>query len=397
VIPCLNEAENVEECITRSFAALTEIGQPGEVILVDNGSDDGSGAIAQAAGAKVVSEPRRGYGSAYLAGFAAAQGDYIVMLDADLTYDFGDIPRFVEELDRGADLVMGNRRGGIRPGAMPWVHRRLGNPVMSAVLNAFFRTGVGDVWCGMRGFRRNILPLLELRATGMEFALEMVIRASKEDIDVREIPIELHPRGGVSKLARYRDGWRGLRFMLVHSPLYLFTVPAVAAVMLGVLLTALALLKVAFLGEQAQLHSMILGALLVVFGAQIGGLGLLARAYASYFMGERHGRFDRLRARVGLEHGLVLGAAVAASGLVLALALVIRSIDRGLSGLLDERVSIVAATLFIVGMQVVFTSFMISILGLRRRAVREPRAVASGRAVAHSQPVLSDRPSEVST
>ena len=195
------------------------------MIVADNGSDDGSAELARDAGALVVFEPRRGYGSAYLAGFAAARGDYIVMADADLTYDFADIPRFVEKLDDGAELVMGDRMKNIQPGAMPWLHRYVGNPVLTGILNLFFRTGVRDAHCGMRAVRRSALPSLDLRTTGMEFASEMVIRAGKERLAIEEIPIHYHPREGESKLSSFRDGWRHLRFLLVHSPNWLFIVP----------------------------------------------------------------------------------------------------------------------------------------------------------------------------
>src|SRR3954447_11732578 len=172
VIPCLNEADNIVECVTRARNVLAEHGLSGEVIVADNASDDGSPELAKKAGAVVVHEPQRGYGSAYLAGFAAARGDYVVMADADLTYDFEEIPKFVEKLEGGADLVMGDRMKNIRPGAMPWLHRYVGNPILTGVLNLFFRAGVDDAHCGMRAFRRDVLPRLDLRTTGMEFASE---------------------------------------------------------------------------------------------------------------------------------------------------------------------------------------------------------------------------------
>ena len=188
VIPCLNEAPSIERCVAQARHALEGLPWHAEVIVADNGSTDGSPELARDAGALVVNEPRLGYGSAYLAGFAAAAGDYIVMADADLTYDFGDIPRFVAELDEGADLVMGDRMKNIQPGAMPWLHRYVGNPVLSGILNLFFRTGVRDAHCGMRAVRREVLPRLDLRTTGMEFASEMVVRAGKERLDIAEIP-----------------------------------------------------------------------------------------------------------------------------------------------------------------------------------------------------------------
>src|SRR3712207_915692 len=225
VIPCLNEAENIAACVRRAHAVLEGHDTPGEVSVADNDADDGSADPAAAAGARVVHEPRRGYGSAYLAGFRVAHGDYIVMADADMTYDWNEIPRFVEHLDAGGDLVMGDRMDNIQPGAMPWLHRYVGNPVLSGILNFFFRTGVRDAHCGMRGFRRDVLARLDLRTTGMEFASEMVIRAGKEQLDVRQTPIEYRPRGGESKLSSFRDGWRHLRFLLVHSPTHLFVIP----------------------------------------------------------------------------------------------------------------------------------------------------------------------------
>src|SRR5690349_4557779 len=238
VIPCLNEAENIVECVTRAKNVLAEHGLSGEVIVADNASDDGSPELAKQAGALVVHEPRRGYGSAYLAGFAAARGEFVVMADADLTYDWDEIPHFVQKLDEGADLVMGDRMDNIHPGAMPWLHRYVGNPILSGVLNVFFRTGVRDAHCGMRGFRRAVLPQLDLRTTGMEFASEMVIRASKEKLAISQIPIEYHPRGGQSKLSSFRDGWRHLRFLLVHSPTHLFLLPGLVMLVVGTLISA---------------------------------------------------------------------------------------------------------------------------------------------------------------
>ncbi len=366
VIPCLNEAENIAECVRRARRALDGAAIPGEVVVADNDSQDGSPDLAAGAGARVVHEPRRGYGSAYLAGFAAARGEYIVMGDADLTYDFGEIPRFVSLLDDGAQLVMGDRMDNIHPGAMPWLHRYVGNPVLTGILNLFFRTGVSDAHCGMRGFRRDVLPVLDLRTTGMEFASEMVIRAAKERLDIRELPIEYHPRGGESKLSSFRDGWRHLRFLLVHSPTHLFVIPGLVMTVLGALLSLLVLARIDLLGRAWQLHSMIGGSLLVIVGTQVVSLGLCAHAYGTYFMGEKDPWFDRMRARFRLEHGLMLGTAVLVVGLAIGITIVVTWISRGFGSLSDERLAIAAATLAIIGLQVVFSSFLLSILGLRR-------------------------------
>src|ERR1700689_474220 len=247
IIPCLNEAENIELCVKAAWSAIELAGIAGEVIVSDNGSEDGSAELAAAAGALVVHEPRRGYGSASIAGFAAARGTYIVMADADLTYDFNEIPNFVAALESGAQLVMGNRMDNIKPGAMPWLHRYVGNPLLTGVLNLFFRTGVRDAHCGMRALRRDVLETLDLRTTGMEFASEMVIRAAKEHLAIAEVDIEYHPRGGESKLSSFRDGWRHLRYLLVHSPTFLFILPGTLLAAFGTLVSALVLAHVAIL------------------------------------------------------------------------------------------------------------------------------------------------------
>jgi glycosyltransferase involved in cell wall biosynthesis len=368
VIPCLNEESNIERCVTLAQTVLDDAGIAGEVVVADNASEDRSAELAASAGARVVTEPRRGYGSAYLAGFSAARGRYIVMADADLTYDFSEIPRFVEHLDDGADLVMGDRMDNIQPGAMPWLHRYVGNPILTGVLNLFFRTGVSDAHCGMRAVRRDVLPRLDLRTTGMEFASEMVIRASKERLDIREFPIEYHPRGGESKLSSFRDGWRHLRFLLVHSPTHLFMLPGAIMLALGALIAFVSLLQINVFGREWELHTMLGGALLMIVGVQVVALGLCAHAYGTYFMNEKDPWFDRMRARFELEHGLVAGGAVLLVGTAIGAVIVVTWINRGFGELSDERLAVLAATLVIVGIQIFFTSFLLSILGLRRRA-----------------------------
>jgi glycosyltransferase involved in cell wall biosynthesis len=367
VIPCLNEAGNIERCVRVAREVLDEHDIAGEVVVADNASEDESAELAAAAGAVVVHEPRRGYGSAYLAGFSAARGRYIVMADADLTYDFREIPRFVEELDAGAQMVMGDRMDNIHPGAMPWLHRYVGNPVLTGVLNLFFRTGVSDAHCGMRAIRRDVLPQLDLRTTGMEFASEMVIRASKEKLDIREFPIEYLPRGGDSKLSSFRDGWRHLRFLLVHSPTHLFILPGLIMAVLGALLTLGVLINIHVLNRTWDLHTMIGGSLLTVVGTQVLALGLCAHAYGTYFMGDTDPWFDRMRARFSLEHGLLLGGIVALVGIALGVYIVASWINEGFGVLSEERLAVLAATLIIVGIQIFFSSFLLSILGLRRR------------------------------
>jgi glycosyltransferase involved in cell wall biosynthesis len=366
VIPCLNEAENIVQCVTSAREVLERHGIPGEVVVADNASEDGSAELAAAVGARVVHEPRRGYGSAYLAGFAAARGEFIVMGDADLTYDFNEIPRFLAELEDGADMVIGDRMQNIHPGAMPWLHRYVGNPVLSGFLNFLFRTGVSDAHCGMRALRRATLPQLDLRTTGMEFASEMVIRAAKERLDIRQFPIEYHPRGGESKLASFRDGWRHLRFLLVHSPNHLFILPGALLALLGALMATTVFAHVDVLGRKWDIHALIAGSLLMVVGTQVVALGLCAHAYGTYFMNERDPWFDRMRARFKLEHGLMLGGAIALAGVAIVAVLTVEWANRGFGSLGEERLAVLAATLVIVGIQIFFSSFLLSILGLRR-------------------------------
>ncbi|HUN79057.1 MAG TPA: glycosyltransferase family 2 protein [Solirubrobacteraceae bacterium] len=367
VIPCLNEAENIERCVRSARQALELAGIDGEVVVADNDSHDGSAELAEGAGARVVRQPIRGYGSAYLAGFAAARGEFIVMADADLTYDFGEIPRFLAELEAGADLVMGDRMQNIRPGAMPWHHRYIGNPLLSGFLNLLFRTGVSDAHCGMRAFRRDRLELLDLRAPGMEFASEMVVRAAKAKLDIRQFPIEYHPRGGESKLSSFRDGWRHLRFLILHAPRHLFIVPGAAMTLLGALVSVLVLAHVSLFGRRWEGHALIGGSLFLIVGAQVVTLGLCALAYATYFMGEHDPWFDRMRRRWRLEHGLLLGGNLALLGSVALVAIVVEWVEHGFGSLAYEHLAILAATLLVLGIQVIFGSFLLSILGLRRR------------------------------
>jgi glycosyltransferase involved in cell wall biosynthesis len=367
VIPCLNEAENIESCVSAALEAIERMGVVGEVVVADNDSEDESARLAERAGARVIVERRRGYGSAYLAGFAASRGRYIVMADADLTYDFKEIPRFVAALQEGAEMVIGDRMDNIQPGAMPWLHRYVGNPILTGLLNLFFRTGINDAHCGMRALRRDVLPRLDLRTTGMEFASEMVIRASKENLKIAEFPIEYHPRGGESKLSSFRDGWRHLRFLLVHSPNHLFIVPGALLAGLGTLIVVFVGAGLDFFGRAWGLHALIGGALLMIVGTQVLALGLCAHAYGTYFMGEQDPWFDRMRARFRLEHGLLMGGAFMLVGAVMGGFIVATWIAHGFGSLSDEKLALVAASLLIVGIQIFFSAFLLSILGLRRR------------------------------
>lgn len=367
VIPCLNEADSIEQCVTRALQVMDDHAIDGEVIVADNDSEDESPLLAARAGATVVHESQRGYGSAYLAGFAVARGRYILMADADLTYDFAELPRFLSELTQGADMVIGNRMKNIHPGAMPWHHRYIGNPLLSGFLNLLFRTGIDDAHCGMRALRRDVLPQLDLRTTGMEFASEMVIRAAKERLVLSQFPIEYHPREGESKLSSLRDGWRHLRFLLVHSPNHLFILPGAIMAVIGAIVELIVISGLSAFGRSWGIHALIGGALLAIVGTQVVALGVCAHAYATYFMNERDRWFDRMRARYKLEHGLALGGLITLAGVAMGAYIVIDWIDQGFGRLSYEYLAVLAATLIIVGIQIFFSSFLVSILGLRRR------------------------------
>jgi hypothetical protein len=367
VIPCLNEAQSIELVVRKALDTMEREGIRGEVVVADNGSTDGSPELAEKAGARVVNEPRKGYGSAYLAGFDAARGKYILMGDADDTYDFTQIARFLGPLDEGADMVIGNRMSGLQPGSMPWLHRYIGNPLLTGILNLFFRTGVRDAHCGMRAFRRDVLPRLDLRTTGMEFASELVIRSSKVGLDVREVDIEYHPRKGESKLSSFSDGWRHLRFLLVHSPTWLFLYPGLALVALGVAMGVIVLTGADFLGRVWDVHALIAASLTTIVGTQVIQIGAFARAYASYYLNEHDPLFDRLRDRLRLEHGLIAGGLVLLAGLVMCVVIAITWLDRGFGELTEQKLAVVGMTLVVVGIQIAFGSFFLSVLGLSRR------------------------------
>jgi GT2 family glycosyltransferase len=371
VIPCLNEAETIATCIRKAKGAMERDGLSGEVIVVDNGSTDHSDLIAASEGARVINERRRGYGNAYLAGFAAARGRYIVMADGDNTYDFDLVGEFVKPLEAGADLVMGSRlKGTIHKGAMPPLHRYVGNPVLTGILNLFYRSGVSDAHCGMRAFKREALERLDLRMPGMEFASEMVIRASKAGLRIEEIPIEYRPRLGESKLNSFRDGWRHLRFLLVHSPTHLFLVPGIALFALGTLGMLAVLADISFFGRAWDLHAMIGASMMAIAGTQVMALGLVARAYSVHHLGDDDPLFERYDGRIRLEHGLLAGAGVFLAGFAIGLGVLVTWINRGFGALGEERLAVLSLTLIVVGMQIIFTSFLLSIVGLRRRGGR---------------------------
>jgi hypothetical protein len=368
VIPCLNEEEGVGTVVRAAWQGIERLGRSGEVIVVDNGSTDDSVQVAEREGATVVHESQRGYGSAYLAGLAAASGTVIVIGDADGTYDFSNLDPFMAEIDKGADMVLGSRlRGHIYPGAMPWLHRHVGNPILTRLINRFFGLRVSDAYCGMRMFRRSALPKLELQATGMEFALEMILKSAKRGLVMAEVPIDYHARAGDSKLHTVRDGWRSLRFLLIHSATYLFLIPGTVLLVLGLLVVIpLSTGPVELFGWHWYIHPMIGGAAATLVGAQIVQLGLFARAYAVLYLGDRDPVLERAWTRVRLEHGLLFGAALFVIGSVVLGAIFVEWAQSGFGSLAREHQALLGVLLVALGVQVVFSSFFLSVLGLRR-------------------------------
>src|SRR2546430_3835735 len=259
VIPCLNEESAIGEVVGWAWEGIEDSGRTGEVLVVANGSTDRSVELATGAGARIVHESRRGYGSAYLRGLAEARGDYVFMGDADGTYDFRDLNPFLEQLDDGKDFVLGSGyRGRIHEGAMPWLHRRIGNPILTRILNLFFGLKVSDAYCGLRAIRRTTAKRLDLQATGMEFALEMNLKAAKRNVAIGEVPIDYYARAGDSKLHTWRDGWRSLRFMLIHSATFLFLIPGVVLLILGLLvLVPMSVGPISIFGVTLPIHTLI--------------------------------------------------------------------------------------------------------------------------------------------
>jgi glycosyltransferase involved in cell wall biosynthesis len=378
VMPCLDEADTVAACVRAARRGLEEAGLSGEVVVSDNGSTDGSPSIAEREGARVVRAGERGYGSALMAGIRAARGRYVVMADADASYDLADAPRFVEKLREGFDLVQGCRLssggGTVEAGAMPWLHRWWGNPMFSALARRWFHIPLHDLHCGMRGFSRELFDRLDLRCTGMEFASEMVIRATLSGARLTELPITLRPDGRRSHpphLRTFRDGWRHLRFLLVYSPRWLFLVPGLLLIAAGLLGYAIAMPRLSLAGIVFDVHTLLFASLALICGYQAVLFGAFTKVFAiteGLLPADR--RLERLFARIDLEKGLAVGALVMLAGLGL-LGAAVNLWRTRLFGDLDYektmRWVIPGVTLSTLGFQTILSSFFLSILGLKRR------------------------------
>lgn len=376
VMPCLNEARTLGLCIREALESMRQAGIGGEVVIADNGSTDGSQVLAEQHGARVVAVTAKGYGNALRGGIAAARGRYIVMGDADASYDFSHVPRFVEKLREGYDLVMGHRfRGGVLPGAMPWKNRYIGNPVLSFVGRLFFRTGIGDFHCGLRGFSAAAYQRMNLRTTGMEFASEMVIKSVVLHLKVTEVPTSLRPdgRGRPPHLRPWRDGWRHLRFMLLFSPRWLFFYPGIVLMVLGTLLGGVLLPGPLRLGSVVlDVHTMLFAAVGILIGFQAVSFAVLSKFFAIRAgLRANEEQFENRLGKLTLEAGLLIGGLLIAVGFFLWVGAVWFWREQSFGPLQPAqtlRLVIPGSLCLALGCQMILMSFFLGVLRLDTRS-----------------------------
>jgi glycosyltransferase involved in cell wall biosynthesis len=372
LMPCLNEAETLAACIDKARAFLQRSGVVGEIVIADNGSTDGSQELALSLGARVVSITQRGYGAALGGGIEASRGRYVIMGDADDSYDFSQLDAFLAQLRGGADLVMGNRfRGGIAPGAMPWLHRYVGNPVLSTLGRVFFRTPIGDFHCGLRGFSRAAIMGLNLRTSGMEFASEMVVKATLAQLDLREVPTTLDKdgRSRPPHLRSFRDGWRHLRFLLLFSPRWLFLYPGTVLLAVGLLVGAMLLPGPLRIGRVSfDVHTFLVAALCIIVGLQSISFAIIGRRFASrYGFIPRSGNYDRLLEALTLERVLLASGTLMLIGIVSLIWGVSEWANRDFGPLNPSttmRPVILAMTSLVCGFQLMMSGFMSSMINV---------------------------------
>lgn len=376
VMPCLNEARTLESCISKAHQSLKELGLSGEIVIADNGSTDGSIEIAKKAGARIVNVTEKGYGHALRAGIEASQGRWIIMGDADDSYDFSKLTDFTKKLEQGYDLVMGCRLpsggGTILPGAMPWKHRWIGNPVLSNLGRLFFHCPIHDFHCGLRGFQKDAYARMDLRTTGMELASEMVVKATLAQMRICEVPITLHKDGRLRPphLRSWRDGWRHLRFMLLYSPRWLFLIPGITASAVGaIFVTALSFGSIHLGKIVLDVGSMAIAGMLLLVGVQLGSFALYSKVFAvAEGLLPQDTALNRWFGIFTLERGLLAGGATLLAGFLLFLNAWAAWKNVGYGALAyDENLRrlLPAVILITLGVQVVFSSFFMSVLGLK--------------------------------
>jgi len=358
VLPTMNEEKAIGDSIKSIKDALEKLGLKYEIIVVDKG-EARTPLIAESLGAKVVRQVGSGYGDAYIEGFKHASGKYIVIGDPDGSYEFQELPKLLAPLLRGeADIVICSRtRGNIEKGAMPWLHRHIGNPLLTWILNLFFGVGISDAHCGFRAFTRDALERLALKCKGMEFASEMIIKSRLEGLRIVEVPITYKKRVGTSKLRSFKDGWRHLRLMLLYSPMYLFLLPGVFFLSVGSIL-----MGYAYFSVPVRLHTMILGSMLVLLGFQVLGFGISAKVYAVNRGFEKPSKLTKFFMRYSvLEEGLVIGGLVTIIGVILGVYIFVQWRISGYKALFMVKEAILVLTLVVTGIQIVFFSFFISV------------------------------------
>jgi len=368
ILPCLNEEQAIGSCLDTINEVIEKEKLDAEIIVVDNGSTDNSCKIAREKGARLIREREKGYGAAYLQGFQVARGSKIFMADSDGSYDFEEIPKFIRELEKGNDFVIGDRfKGKIEDKAMSFSHKYLGNPILSGILRLFFNISIKDAHCGMRAIKKPALEKLNLRTKGMEFASEMVIKAGKNNLKIKELPINYHKRKGFSKLKSFPDGWRHLRFMLIYSPLFLFLIPGLILFLLGLIsLLWLYFGSPEILGVRLQYHPMFLSALLIIIGYQLIIFSLFAKTYSITNLKEKQNKtLDKLYKYITIEKASIAGLIITLLGIIIYVLIFVRWLESGFGALQEIKNSILALTLIIIGIQTIFSSFMLSILGLR--------------------------------
>jgi len=365
VMPCLNEEKTIGICVQKAKRAFLAHNIDGEIVIGDNGSKDHSVEIAKNLGARVVHQPKRGYGNAYHAAIGAAKGEYIVMGDSDNTYDFSKIMDFIKPLEEGYDMVIGDRFSKkIQREAMPFLHRYIGNPILSAILRLFFKVKVHDAHCGMRSFTRKAYDKLRLKTEGMEYASEMIIAAARENLKIKEIPIDYGVRVGESKLETFKDGWRHLKFMLIMSPSYLFLIPGLASFLLGVILVIWMTFGPIKLGRiSLDIHPMFLGALLTILGFQVINFGVFTKIYA-YNQGliSKSHTYHFFEKYFSLEKMLKIGTLTIMFGVALGIYVFYTWVKVNFGQLFEIRKSLTAMVLIVLGLQIIFSAFFYSIL-----------------------------------
>lgn len=374
VMPCLNEEKTVGLCIKRAKLGIQKFRANGEIIVCDNGSTDNSVKFAREAGARVVIEKRKGYGNAYLTGIKTAKGNWIVMGDSDGTYNFLEIPKIISPLSKGFDLVIGSRlKGKIKEGSMPFLNRYLGTPCLNLFIKTFFNIHISDSQSGMRAFTKNAYSKLKLCTLGMEFASEMIIRASQEKLKITETPISYSPRIVPTKLARFKDAWRHIRFMLLFAPTYLFLIPGVIFMSFGLAgVAALARGPLGLFNKNFDFHSMILASMSVLLGYQIIMLGIYAKTYSWKGGFNKEGAIIRTTLRYfKLEKGILLGLTISGIGFIIGLLTLLSWAQQGFGELWAIRPAILSMTFIMLGIQILFSSFFLSILGIEQASQKD--------------------------